>query len=213
MVKPNVSKKDKIFYHFDEDNEPMDDERIELLSPLKKDHADLYKIGCMLNNSIRNKDSMPVLIDDSVNDVEYCYLLNEWLNKKQFKYISEGPNCENKTKLWEEKIEELWDPLIKLAYVNFSCERNKIVYNCSISSELKNTLSVCFTLLGIFLITFFFLYKFSPFGHRVDSCLNKKKRIKQNIVPECSCELTEGCYDNGESHSEKGRIRIHYHSA
>ncbi|KAI4839607.1 PIR protein [Plasmodium brasilianum] len=178
MVKPNVSKKDKIIYHFNEDNEPINAQAYGLLSPLKMDNEDLYKIGCMLNNSIRNKVSIDFLISDSVNDDEYCDLLNEWLNKKEFEYVS-GSNCENKTKLWEEKIEKLWSPLIKLSYDNFSCKRNKI---------------------------------FSPFGHWVDSCLNKKKREKQNIVPECSCELTEGCYDNGESHSEKGRIRIHYHS-
>ncbi|SBT87565.1 PIR protein [Plasmodium malariae] len=211
-MRPEVSKKVKVFSLFDEDHEPNDSNTSVLLSPLKKDHTNLYKIGCMLNNSIKIKDALYSLISDSISETEYCDLLNEWLDQKKNEYINEGTNCESNTKLWEEKIENLWIPLMKNAYDSVSCHRKKSTYNCFILPEMKTSLSVGFTLLGTFIITFFILYKFSPFGHWIHNCLRKKRKTIQNIVPEDSYKLINESSYMGKSHTESGKIRISYGS-
>ncbi|SBT00932.1 PIR Superfamily Protein [Plasmodium malariae] len=123
----------------------------------------------------------------SVSDTDYCELLNEWLNNKKNKYINEGSNCEENRQLWEEHIERFWEPIRKYVEDSFLCNRDTTPYNCSASPDLKTAtpdlktatpdlktatpdlktatpdlktaLFVGFTLLGTFLITFYFLYK------------------------------------------------------
>ncbi|KAI4840202.1 PIR protein [Plasmodium brasilianum] len=159
MVGQKVSKKVKVFSHFDEDHESYDQQISALLSPLKKDHTNLYKIGCMLNNSIRIKVALNSLISDSISETE-----------------------------------------------------KELTYNCFILPEMNTSLSVGFTLLGTFIITFFILYKFSPFGHWIHNCLRKKRKTIQNIVPEDSYKLINESSYMGKSHTESGKIRISYGS-
>ncbi|SBS96854.1 PIR Superfamily Protein [Plasmodium malariae] len=192
MAKLEGSKKDQILMHFEDEVELSDSSKsFTLLNPLKNDNENLYKIGCKLDHNYKNIE----------------------LNKEKIDYISSGSKCKGNIKLWEEYIEVLWKQLEKDIQESYSCKRNTIIYKCSVSPELKTTLSVGFTLLGTFLITFYFLYKFSPIGPRIYSCLYKKKRIKKNIVLEELCELLERSSENVISPTEDGRIRIGYNSA
>ncbi|SBT85539.1 PIR protein [Plasmodium malariae] len=216
MVKLEESKKNQILMHFDDEVELADSSKsFTLLNPLKNDNENLYKIGCKLDHYYKNKEVINVMLGPSysVSDTEYCGFLNEWLNREKIDYISSGSKCEGNIKLWEEYIEVLWKQLEKDIQDSYSCERNTTIYKCSISHEMKTALSVGFTLLGTFLITFYFLYKFSPIGPRIHSCRNKKKRITKNIVLGESCELLERYSENVISPTEDGRIRIGYNSA
>ncbi|SBT00655.1 PIR Superfamily Protein [Plasmodium malariae] len=148
----------------------------------------------------------------SVSHSDYCTLLNKWLNTKKNEYISEGPNCESNKNLLEEKFDVLWVPLKNGVHANFSCDRITTPYDCSVLPELKTDLSVCFTVMGTTLITCFILYKISPLGQRVHYCLNEKKRIIQNVLPEASHKLLESFSENETLHSGDRRITIGYNS-
>ncbi|SBT85474.1 PIR protein [Plasmodium malariae] len=227
MVKLKTSKIEKLRLFFEEDYKPSDfTEKFSSFSSLEGIHENLYKIGYMLYNNFKNRHVYPGLIDCtdsecgsfSISDTDYCELLNEWLNNKKNKYIIEGSNCEDNTQLWEKHIEELWEQIKIYIKDMFLCERNKTIYTCSISPELKTAspdlktaspdlktaLSVGFTLLGTCLISFFFLYKFSPLGTWINNNINKKKRITKNIFSEESSGSLERSSKNGE-------ITIGYH--
>ncbi|SBT86415.1 PIR protein, pseudogene [Plasmodium malariae] len=211
----DIGKKDEILGYFEQDVELADSSMsFSLLNPIKETHNYLYKIGCKLDTNYKNKDVINTMIGGIyiVSAPEYCGLLNEWLEKKKITYINEGPNCENSTILWEEIIEKLWEQLKNHAFDSFSCDRNKTIYNCHVSTELKSALSVGFTLMGIFLITLFIFYKFSPLGPRIRNRINNKRRTTQNIAPEVSGELLEISSENEISHCENGRFCIGYHS-
>ncbi|SBT86003.1 PIR protein [Plasmodium malariae] len=208
-----TSKKVKILENFDEEYElSTSGTSYVILSPIKDTYKNLYEIGCKLHNNYKKKGTLCILINDSVSDTEHCELLNEWLSEKKNHYIFNGSSCENNIKLWEIYIEELWKELKNDTGDSFLCDRKTTNYSCSISLELKTILSVSFTLLGAFLITFFLLYKFSPLGPRIHNCLNKNKRIIENIIPEESYELLEKSSENENLYSENGRISIGYYS-
>ncbi|KAI4838702.1 PIR protein [Plasmodium brasilianum] len=216
MVNLEASKKDQILSYFKDDVElEVLSKSFTLLNPLKNDNENLYKIGCKLDHNYKNIEVIRTMIGTSysVSNTEYCDFLNEWLNKEKIDYIFSGSKCEGNIKLWEKYIEELWIQLEKDIEDRYSCKRNTTIYKCSVSPELKTALSVGFTLLGTFLITFYFLYKFSPIGLWIHNCLNKNKRITKNIVLEESCELLERSSENVISPTEDGRIRIGYNSA
>ncbi|KAI4841037.1 hypothetical protein MKS88_000805 [Plasmodium brasilianum] len=220
MVKLETSKKEKLRLFFEEDYGPSDfNEKFPSFSLLEDKYKDLYKICYILYDNFKNRQVYPGLIDCtgsecgsfSISDDDYCELLNEWLNNKKNKYIIEGSNCEESAQVWENHIEVLWEQ-IKI-YINdkFLCERNKTIYSCSISPEfktaspdLKTSLSVGFTFLGTCLISFFFLYKFSPLGPWINNNINKKKRITKNIFSEESSGSLERSSKNRE-------ITIGYH--
>ncbi|SBS98875.1 PIR Superfamily Protein [Plasmodium malariae] len=215
MEVSNTSRKSKILAYFDQEYEiDASSQSYNLLNPIKEIHRNLYKIGCKLDNSYKMRDLLPILLEDSnpINKDEFCGLLNEWINNKKYIYIFEGTNCENKTKFWEENIEKLWEQLKTNTGNEEGCERCKIFYNCSVSPEMKTSLSVGFTIFGILLITFFIFYKLGPIRSRIHNCLHKKKRKIENIVPEKSCELLEGSSKKGISFSENGSIALGYHS-
>ncbi|KAI4839626.1 hypothetical protein MKS88_002183 [Plasmodium brasilianum] len=205
-----TSKEEKLLRHFfEEDIQPTDfTEKFSSFSSLKGIHNNLYKIGYKLHNNFKNRQVNEILIGESVNDtfnVEYyCELLNEWLNQKKKHYIIEGSNCEENTKLWEEHIEKLWEPIRTYVDGSFLCNRVTTPYICSASPDLKTALSVGFTLLGTCLISFFFLYKFSPLGTWINNNINIKKRITKNIFSEESSGSLERSSKNGE-------ITIGYH--
>ncbi|SBS98505.1 PIR Superfamily Protein [Plasmodium malariae] len=208
-----TSKKDKILENFDEEYDLSTYETsYEFLSTIRDTYKNLYKIGCKLHNNYKKKDTLSILISDSVSDTEHCELLNEWLNEKKNHYIFNGSSCENNIKLWEMYIEKLWELLKSDTGDIVLCDRKTTHYSCSISFELKTAISISITLLGAFLITFFLLYKFSPLGPRIHNCLNKNKRIIENIIPEESYELLEKSSENENLYSEKGRISIGYYS-
>ncbi|SBT85478.1 PIR protein [Plasmodium malariae] len=214
MMNLDKSKKDLIFSRFNEEYEPAESSAIyNLLNPIKETDQDLYNIGCKLDNSYKMRQMLPEYIGESnsINKDDFCSLLNEWLNSKKIEYISGKSDCESNTELWEQKIEILWSKLKESVGEGESCERYKVTYNCSISPEFKTPITLCFMLLGIFLIIFFFLYKFSPLGSRIHNCLNRKKRILQNTVPEVSCKLLERSSENEISHFERERINIGYY--
>ncbi|SBS98600.1 PIR Superfamily Protein [Plasmodium malariae] len=214
-MKLETSKIEKLKHFFEEDIKPSEStEKFSSFSLLEGKHNNLYKIGYMLHKNFQYSKVYPTLIDNtgsesgnvavSISDADYCELLNEWLNNKKNKYINEGSNCEENRQLWEKHIEELWEQIKIDIQDKFLCERNKTIYSCSISPELKTVFSVGFTLLGTCLTIFFFLYKFSPLGPCINNYINKKKRITKNIVSEESSGSLERSSKNGE-------ITIGYH--
>ncbi|SBS98922.1 PIR Superfamily Protein, partial [Plasmodium malariae] len=210
-----VSIKQKYFESFEQDYEPSESAvSYSLLSTIKNIDETLYNICCKLHNNYKSKNILSLTYDgsESIDDNKYCVLLNEWLNKKAYEYIIKGSNCENNKKLWEEYIGKLWLTLKDDTGSCFSCNRNKITYDCSISPNLKTVLSVGFALLGSFLITLFVLYKFSPLGYRINNFLIKKKNKIQNTVQERSYESLQRTFKNGNSLSKRKSISIGYRS-
>ncbi|SBS99927.1 hypothetical protein PMALA_073100 [Plasmodium malariae] len=190
MTYLDKNKKDLIFSYFNQEYEIAESSEIyNLLDPIKETHEVLYNIGCKLDNSYKMRQILQVKIDESnsINKDDFCSLLNEWLNSKKVEYISGKPDCESNTKLWEQKIEILWPKLKQSVGDGESCERYKVTYNCFISPEFKTPITL------------------------IHNCLNRKKRILQNTVPEESCKLLERSSENEISHFERERINIGYY--
>ncbi|SBS82001.1 PIR Superfamily Protein [Plasmodium ovale curtisi] len=73
---------------------------------------DLKNIGCLLQQNYVNAHEKKGLDSADSEDLDYCDILNTWLNYRKDAYTSNGKSCE-KGILWESYIEILWNNLGK----------------------------------------------------------------------------------------------------
>ncbi|SBT02419.1 PIR Superfamily Protein, partial [Plasmodium ovale curtisi] len=73
---------------------------------------DLKNIGCLLQQNYVNAHEKKGLDSADSEDIDYCDILNTWLNYRKDAYTSNGKSCE-KGILWESYIEILWNNLGK----------------------------------------------------------------------------------------------------
>ncbi|SBT55930.1 PIR Superfamily Protein [Plasmodium ovale wallikeri] len=198
---PSAFRKEDIMRTFEQKYEIKEfTESYYLLEPLKNEDSSLYQIACFLEGSYNNSHLMHKIH----TDVSYCEYLNEWLNNKMFTYTADGTKCDSLT-LWEKYIEKLWLLLYKDSDREKWCARTPTTYECTPTSSSKTAISVFLTLLGVLIIIFFLLYKFSSFGSQFNIYVHKKVKILQNLLGISNT--------NSEENSNNRKIYIHYNSA
>ncbi|SBS80902.1 PIR Superfamily Protein [Plasmodium ovale curtisi] len=102
-----------------------------LLTGLKNQNKDLYKLGCALTENYKSAGSM------RSSQPNICSFLNEWLNNRKKINTDNGTNSKN-NELWETYIENLWIQLEKDRDCYYWCRRS---YPFSIKySILRNSL-------------------------------------------------------------------------
>ncbi|SBS94709.1 PIR Superfamily Protein [Plasmodium ovale curtisi] len=185
---PQKSEKERIFEAWDKPAvlDPYSPYN-SLLTGLKEQNDELYKIGCSLTENYKNAHIM------QTNNPNICKLLNEWLNKKKNIHIKSEEDFENK-KLWNDYIEKLWIELEKDNYRYYWCRRNFP------SSYIANALATSFTIL------------YTTIRSWLDIFINKKITLKQNLYDDISNGLVETFSEYSDSQAPNNSINLSYSS-
>ncbi|SBS90807.1 PIR Superfamily Protein [Plasmodium ovale curtisi] len=158
------------------------------LRGLNEKNIDIYNITCSLTE---------IYVDSQLaqsKNPNICVFLNEWLNNKKRIKTDNEKNIE-KTKLWNNYVEELWIKLEQEKERNYWCRRNFP------SSPVTTVFAACFTIFSCAYRTIKDFFR---------SSIKKKIVLKQNLQKYISNGLLGTSSEYSSSLTGNNRIHISY---
>ncbi|SBT84676.1 PIR protein [Plasmodium ovale] len=170
------------------------------LKGLKEKNIDIYNIACSLTEIYVDSQ-----LTQSINP-NICGFLNEWLNNKK-RINTDNEKDIEKTKLWNNYVEELWIKLEQEKERNYWCRRNFP------SLPVTTVFAACFTIFSCVVIVFFIIYNYSTVRGWFRTFIKNKIGLKQNLQGYISNGLLGTSSEYSDLHSGINRIHISYHFA
>ncbi|SBT57626.1 PIR Superfamily Protein [Plasmodium ovale wallikeri] len=163
-----------------------------------------------INNIVQAYTSAESGCSESM-DKKYCTLFTEIKNRKKPSILFEHFKCVQ-GELKEGLIDE--EKILRARTQASSLYRSDYSLGSIASSNSSShvVIKVFFSILGVSLICFFLIYKFTPAGGWINNIIQKKKRtwgIINEEVPEPGLEQIFEC---GEEKEKNEKLKISYHS-